>query len=113
MYAFPNDMKEEIDFEYDDDEAVKFVKNCLPVEMKEKFSNDDISYIIDLIYEFYESKGFLEGDDDREIDINEDEMIAFVVKNALSDEVGKFESEEISRIVQGEMAYCESIGMFD
>ncbi|MDR2146049.1 MAG: hypothetical protein LBE91_06295 [Tannerella sp.] len=109
-------MNEEIDLKYDDDEAVRFIRNYLPAEIGTKFSDDDINYIIDLVYEFYESKGFLDGedgDDDREIDFNEDELTAFVVKNALTDEVGKFEADEISHIVQGEMAYCESIGMFD
>jgi hypothetical protein len=106
-------MSDELDFLYDEDEAVKYIRKQLPDELKTKFSNDDISYIIDLIYEFYESKGFLDGDEDRAIDINEDEMTAFVVKNALIDDGGKFEADEISYIVQGEMAYCESIGMFD
>ncbi|MDR0836417.1 MAG: hypothetical protein LBN11_07570 [Tannerella sp.] len=106
-------MNDELDFLYDEDEAVNFIKNQLPDELKTKFSDDEINYIIDLIYEFYDSKGFLDGDDDKEIDINEDELTAFVVKQALSDKVGKFEAEEITLIVQGEMDYCESIGMFD
>ena len=45
------------DFIYDEDESVKFIQNYLPQELKGKFSNDDINYIVDLIYEFYESKG--------------------------------------------------------
>lgn len=106
-------MDEELDFLYDEDEAVLFIIKQLPDGLKTKFSSDDINYIIDLIYEFYDSRGFLDGDDDRDIDINEDELTAFVVKNALSDNVGKFDAEEISLIVQGEMKYCESIGMFD
>ncbi|MDR2384322.1 MAG: hypothetical protein LBD80_01480 [Tannerella sp.] len=106
-------MNEELDFLYDDDEAVKFIRKQLPDGLKTKFSDDDINYIIDLIYEFYDSKGFLEGDDEKDIDINEDELTAFVIKNALSDEVGRFEAEEISLIVQGEIEYCVSIGMFD
>jgi hypothetical protein len=106
-------MNEIPDFLYDEDEAVKFIKNYLPTDLKTRFSEDDINYIIDLIYEYYDSKGFLEGDDEKEIDINEDELTAFVVKNALTDKVGRFEAEEISFIVQGEMEYCESVGMFD
>jgi hypothetical protein len=106
-------MNKDMDFLYDDDEAVKFIKNYLPANLKTRFSSDDINYIIDLIYEYYDSKGFLEGDDEKEIDINEDELTAFVVKNALTDEVGRFDAGEISLIVQGEMEYCESIGMFD
>jgi hypothetical protein len=102
------------DFLYDDDEAVKFIKNGLPEELKGKFSDDDINYIIDLIYDFYNSKGFFEeDDDDKEIEINEDELISYVVKNALSDGVGKYDANDISLIVQGEMDYCESIGMFE
>ena len=58
------------DFIYDEDESVKFIQNYLPQELKGKFSNDDINYIVDLIYEFYESKGCMSEDidDDTEID---------------------------------------------
>ena len=103
------------DFIYDEDESVKFIQNYLPQELKGKFSNDDINYIVDLIYEFYESKGCLRDviDDDTELDIDEDELTAFVVKNAKRDGVGKFTPEEITFIVQGEMAYCESLDMFE
>ena len=45
---------------YDEDDSVKFIQNYLPQELKGKFSNDDINYIVDLIYDFYESNGMLE-----------------------------------------------------
>ncbi len=107
-------MNEDKDFLYDDDDAVKFIKNFLPEELKNKFSDDDINYIIDLIYDFYDTKGFFEEeDDDKEVEINEDELVAFVVKNALSDGMGKYDANDISLIVQGEMGYCDSIGMFE
>ena len=35
------------------------------------------------------------------------------IKNAQKDGVGKFEPEEITFIVQGELEYCDSINMFD
>jgi len=103
------------DFIYDEDESVKFIKNYLPQELKEKFSDDDINYIVDLIYEYYDSKGFMNDDesDDKEVEIDEDELINFVIKNAKKDGVGKFEAEEISFIVQGELEYCDSIDMFE
>ena len=37
------------DWQYDDDEAVRFIQNYLPQEMKGKFKDDDILYILDLI----------------------------------------------------------------
>ena len=110
------DMSEEKDFEYDDFEAVKFIKNFLPDGLKDKYTDDDINYIIDLIYDFYDSKGLMDDDDDEtevDVEINEDELVAFVVKNALSDNVGKYEADDIEIIVQGELEYCDSIGMFE
>ena len=108
-------MSEKDDFIYDEDESVAFIQNYLPQELKGKFSNDDINYIVDLIYEYYESKGFLNdgADENASIDIDEEELIQFVVKNAQKDGVGKFEAEEITFIVQGELEYCDSLNMFD
>ena len=87
---------------YDEDDSVKFIQNYLPQELKGKFSNDDINYIVDLIYDFYESN-----------EIDEEEVVNYVIKNAQKDGVGKFEPEEITFIVQGELEYCDSINMFD
>lgn len=108
-------MSDKNDFLYEEDDSVAFIQNYLPQELKGKFSNDDINYIVDLIYEFYESKGFFDDDSDEneDVEIDEDELTQFVVKNAQKDGVGKFLPEEITFIVQGELAYCDSIQMFD
>ncbi len=38
--------------EYDEDDSLKFIREFLPEEMKNEFSDDEINYIVDLIYEF-------------------------------------------------------------
>lgn len=102
------------DMIYDEDDSVKFIQNYLPQELKGKFSDDDINYIVDLIYDFYEANGYLDdSDSDGEVEIDEEELVEYVIKNAKKDEVGKFEPEEITFIVQGELEYCDSINMFD
>lgn len=109
-------MSDKEEFIYDEDASVKFIRNYLPQELKDKFSDDDINYIVDLVYDFYDSKGFLdddESDDESDIEIDEDELVKYVVKNAKEDGIGKFEPEEITFIVQGELEYCDSINMFD
>lgn len=108
-------MSEKDDLIYDEDDSVAFIQNYLPQELKGKFSNDDINYIVDLIYDFYESKGFLkeDSDNDETIEIDEDELVQYVVKNAGEDGVGKFDPQDITFIVQGELEYCDSINMFD
>ncbi len=109
-------MSTEIDpIGYDEDDAVKYIQNYLPQELKGKFSNDEINYIIDIIYEFYEDKGLLnESSSDEEIiDIDEDELIEFVLKNTKKDKLKDFSADEITFIIQGELAYCESINLFE
>lgn len=109
-------MSDKDDLIYDEDDSVAFIQNYLPQELKGKFSNDDINYIVDLIYDFYDSKGYLtdeSADADGDIEIDEDELVEYVVKNAQKDGVGKFAAEEVTFIVQGELEYCDSINMFD
>jgi len=84
----------------------------LPQEMKEKFSDDDLDYIIDLIYEFYDNKGFL-NDDDTVVEVDLDELTEFVIKNAKKDQVGVYKEDEIKFIVDAEIAYCDTLGVFE
>lgn len=98
--------------EYDEDAAVQYIRNQLPQELKAKFSDDDLNYIIDLIYEYYESKGYL-SEDAEEVEVDLDDLTAFVVKNAKKDKVGQYTDEEIHFIVDGEIAYCETLGIFE
>ncbi len=99
--------------EYDEDESVRFIQNHLPEEMKGEFSTDEVNYIVDLIYEFYEEKGFLEENDDTEVEIDEDELLDFVLKNARKDDVREYTDEEIEAIVAGELAYCDTLNLFE
>ena len=52
--------------QYDEDDAVKYIQNYLPQEVKGKYSNDEINYIIDIVYEYYEEKGFMNDDESDE-----------------------------------------------
>lgn len=109
-------MSEEKDLiQYDEEDAVKFIQNYLPQEMKGKYTNDEINYIIDIVYDYYDEKGFMNDETDEEsiVDIDEDEIIAYVLKNTKKDKINNFSSEEIAFIIQGELAYCDSLGIFE
>jgi hypothetical protein len=99
--------KEEL--QYDEEASVKFIQNYLPQELKGKFSDDDIIYLLDLAEDFYESKGDADSFDEDD----EEELIAYIVKNAKEDGVGSFEAEDILPILDGELEYCESINLFE
>ena len=100
---------------YDDAASVAFIRNYIPQEMKELLSDDDSVYFVDLIYDYYESRGYMDEDldEDEAIEVDEDELVEYVVRNARKDGVGKFEPEQIRFVVQGELEYCQSINLFD
>ena len=100
---------------YDDAASVAFIRNYIPQEMKELLSDDDIVYFVDLIYDYYESRGYMDEDldEDEAIEVDEDELVEYVVRNARKDGVGKFEPEQIRFVVQGELEYCQSVNLFD
>ena len=109
-------MAEEDLIGYDDAASVAFIRNYIPQELKELLSDDDIVYFVDLIYDYYESRGYMDADEsesDEVIEVDEDELVEYVVKNAKKDGVGRFEPEQIRSIVQGELEYCDSIELFD
>ena len=99
--------------EYDEDESVKFIQKHLPEEMKNVFSDDEVNYIVDLIYEFYDEKGFLDENEDADVEIDEEELLEYVIKNARKDNVGKYTDAQIEAIVAGELAYCDSLNLFE
>lgn len=99
--------------EYDEDDSLRFIQENLPEEMKGVFSDDEINYIVDLIYDFYEEKGFLDESDDSEIEIDEDELLEYIFNNTREDEVSTYTDEQIEAIVAGELAYCDTLNLFD
>ncbi|MDR0834859.1 MAG: hypothetical protein LBN93_11905 [Candidatus Symbiothrix sp.] len=92
--------------EYDDEIAVKFIQNQLPAELKEKFNDDDIYYILDVVCEFYEKRDWLSDDDDEK---EAAELVKFVIKQAAKDGIGVFSDDEIRLVLAAEDAYAETL----
>lgn len=97
---------------YDEDDAVKFILNNFPEEVKGKYDEDDINYVLDVVYEFYEKNGYLDEDSAEEVEVDEDEVFEFVLKCAKEDDMKKLDAEAIGYILDGEFGYCKSIGIF-
>lgn len=97
--------------EYDDEAAIAFIRNHIPQEMKEKFSDDDLYFLLDTIYDYYEQKGYLKDDDDM-VEIDLDELSAYVFKAAKKEKMA-IEQDEVGFIVDAEISYCDSLGIFE
>jgi len=93
-------------FEYDDDVAVEFIHNYLPQDLKEKFSEDILYYVLDLICEFYEQNDYLNEDDEEK---EEKELIAFIVQQAQKDAIGNYLPNDILMVLRAEAAYMDTL----
>ena len=106
--------EDEID-DLDDDKTVEFIRNFLPVELKEKFTDDDLYYIIDVIADYYFSSGLLDAkpDDEGCVEIDIEKIVSYIIKEAKKDKIGDWLPEDIELIVQAEMEYGNSLGQVD
>lgn len=103
-------MSEDI-MKFDEDDAVKFIRGTLPKSVNERYSDDEILYVIDTIWDWYEKNGYLSLDaevtDDELLD--EDKLVAYVKKEIKNDNEMMMDPEDVGLIVKGELQYEESI----
>ena len=94
----------------DDARCVEYIRNYLPQEVKEKFTDDDLYYFLDVIYDYYANSGIFDAEPDEEgyVDIDLDEVVDYVIKKAKKEDMGDFEHDDVLFVVQGEMGYSES-----
>lgn len=95
----------------DDEKTIEFIKNSLPQELKEKFSEDELYYFLDLIDEYYAESGILDAEPDAEgyVNIDLEQVVDYIVKEAKKDDMGEYDPEDILFVVQGEMDYGDSL----
>ena len=96
----------------DDEKTIEFIKNYLPQDLKEKFSDDELYYFLDVIDEYYVESGILDAQPDKDgyIDIDLEKIVDYIIKEARKDEMGEYDPEELLFVVEGEMEYTDSLG---
>ena len=86
----------------DDRQTVEYIKNYLPQDLKDRFTEDELYYFIDVIGEYYvDLLDKHSGDEDIE------DVAKFVAKQAKKDKMGDFDPEDLRWVVDGELEYGE------
>lgn len=101
----------ENNYVFDEDKALAFIRNYVGEKVSSKYSDDEILYIIDTIWDYYEKKGFLSLDinETEEEMLDADELTAFVKKEVSNDEELIMDPADIGLIVKAELEYEESL----
>ena len=96
----------------DDQKTVEYIRNILPQELKEKYSDDTLYYILDVINDYFTTSGVLEQEPDADgcINIDNDALVEYIIKEAKRDKIGSFPADEIILIVEAEADYVDSLG---
>lgn len=103
-----DEFKEE---DLDDEKTVEFIKNSLPQESRDKFTDDILYYILDVINDYFTTSGVLDQQPDKDgfIEIDNEAVADYIVKEAKRDKIGSFDKDEILLIVEAEAEYIDSL----
>lgn len=101
----------EENYVFDEDKAVAFIRNYVGQKISDKYSDDEILYVIDTIWDYYEKNGLLslEMDETEEEILDPDALIAYVKKEIANDEELVMDPNDISQIIKAELEYEESL----
>lgn len=101
-------------YSFDEDNAVKFIRAELPENVSKKHDDEEILCIIDMIWDYYEEKGFLslnvDGIDDEQLDV--DDLIKYVKKEVKTDNELLMDPKDVELIIKAELDYEESLEDF-
>ena len=102
------------ELKYDESEAVKFIRKLLPADKQDQYTDDEILYVIDIMYDWYEKNGYLSLDMNvtEEEDADIEKLTAYVKKEIARDGEVEMDPSDIDIIVKGELEYEESIEDF-
>ena len=92
----------------EDAKEVEFIRESLPDELKEKFSDDELYYFIDVITEYYDNSDFLDKiPEDAEMDdLDFTPVAAYVVKKAKKEKMGDYAVEDVMHVITADLVYC-------
>lgn len=99
---------------FDEDDAIKFIRETLSEEQSARITDDEILYVIDCIWDWYEKNGYLDinADVTDEEEMNVDALTAYVTKELRRARELNVMPDDVGTIVKAELQYEESIEDF-
>lgn len=93
---------------FDENDAIEFIRNFIPSDIKNKYSDNDILLLMDTMFDFYD-----ENEDDDELyneNIVNDEafinrIVNYVKKSIRKDPDNAIEMDDVKHLVLGEINY--------
>ena len=93
---------------FEEDDAIKYIKSNCGNTVKQ-LQDDDILFIIDCIWDYYESNGLLDIDPDATDETDIPGLLSYVRKAVDKDGEITVDNDTLSEIILKEIAYEKSV----
>lgn len=85
-----------------DPEEINYIRQHISPALNEKFDDDTLQYIIDVLFDYIDQK-------EEEEDIIVDDVAQYVVAMAKKEKMGEQDAEEVSQIVDADFDYMDTL----
>ncbi len=91
-----------------DAQVVEYIQSHLPIDLRDKYQEDDLYYCLDLIETYLVESGVLDNNADNEyVDIDLEQISTYIVSTAKKEDYAEFLEEDILFVVQNYFDYEE------
>ena len=99
---------------FDENDAIEFIRNYIPENIKNKYSDNDILLLMDTMYDFFDEENddeiYEEASADNEAYVNR--IVNYVKKSIRKDPDNCIEMDDVKPLVQGEIEYENTLDIF-
>ena len=85
-----------------------YIRERLPMDTKDKFSDEELQWMLDTLVEYYVTSGVLDSDAD-ELDIDLEQAAAYVCKEWHKEGRGELDPQEIFFVVEADLDFQEEM----
>lgn len=86
---------------------IAFIREQLPTDLKELYSDTQLEWIIDTIATYFYESGILESNDD-EVDVDIDEVSDYLCHQAGAEGMPKLQADEVRFVVEADLDFQEA-----
>ena len=92
--------------EQENQREIAFIRGQLPSELKERYTDEQLLWMLDTIVDYYFTSGVLEADGD-EIDIDLERVAEHVCRQAEAEHLPKLSAQDVFFVVEADLDFQE------
>ena len=85
---------------------IAFIRERLPMELKEKYTDEQLLWMLDAIVDYYAESGILDTDDE-EIEIDVDQVAEHLCEQAKAEGMDGMDTQEVRFVIEADLDFQE------